>query len=68
MTAKYGAEMDLERLLELLAADCQWMRPSVKPRNYEARCAVRFSDIDHGGPPPDMPPAAVVLRIVGNKG
>ena len=60
------AEIELERLLEILAADCQWMRPGRKARLYEARCGVRFTDIDRVGPPPDLPPggAVPILTIV----
>lgn len=66
LAERYGAEIELERLLEILAADCRYMRPGVKPRNYEARCGVRFTDIDGTQPPHDIPPGAVVvpLRVV----
>ena len=66
LAARYGPEIELERLLEILAADCQWMRPGRKARAYEARCGVRFTDIDRAGPPPDVPPggAVPILRIV----
>ena len=73
LAAKYGSEIDLERLLELLAADCKWMRPGVRPRNYEARCGVRFPDIDGSRPPPDLlaamrPDGSPGLKIVGGRG
>ena len=66
LAARYGPDVELERLLEILAADCQWMRPGRKARAYEARCGVRFTDVDGRGPGPDMPPGVVVpiLRMV----
>ena len=66
LAARFGPEIELERLLEILAADCRYMRPGIKPRNYVARCGVRFTDVDRDGRPPDMPPGLVVpiLRIV----
>ena len=30
-------EMDLERALEVIGADCPYMRPGAKPRKYVAR-------------------------------
>ena len=68
--AKFGPETSLERVLELIAADCQWMRPGAKPRKYQERCGIRFTDLDRPGPPPDFPPAVGMrLRVVaGGKG
>lgn len=44
LAAAYGPEMDLERLLQHLAADCPWIgRPS---RKYDPRCGVRYTDWD----------------------
>ena len=66
LAARLGPETELDRVLELLAVDCQWMRPGVKVRNYEARCGIRFVDLDKGRPPPpDEPPTApAALRVV----
>ena len=66
LAERYGADVELERLLEILAADCRYMRPGEKARKYEERCGVRFTDLDGAGPPHDRPPALVVpiLKVV----
>ena len=66
LAARFGPEIELEQMLEILAADCRYMRPGIRPRNYVARCGARFTDIDRAWPPPDIPPGLVVpiLRIV----
>ena len=68
LAARLGPETDLEAVLEALAFDCQWMRPGTKIRKYEARCGIRFPDLDGRQPPPDLPPAMAMqvprLRIV----
>ena len=67
LAERFGADVELERLLEILAADCRYMRPGEKARKYEERCGARFTDLDESKPPPDVPPALVVplLKIVG---
>ncbi len=66
LAAKLGPEMELEVVLEEVAADCPWMRRGMRVRKYEARCGIRFTDLDgRANPPPDLPPAMVRLRLVG---
>ncbi len=69
LVARVGdPEMDLEHVLELIAIDCPLMRPGAKPRKYVARCGIRFTDLDgRRGPPPDLPPRMVRLKIVGGR-
>ena len=66
LAAKFGPETDLEAVLEAVAFDCKWMQPGKKARKYEMRCGIRFTDLDHGGPPPDLPPSTggATLRVV----
>ena len=66
LAAKLGPETELEAALEAIAFDCQWMKPGVKTRKYEARCGIRFTDLDRSGPPPDVPPGVggTPLRII----
>ena len=42
LAERYGAAAPLARLLELIAADCTLMRPGERPRQYEARCGIRY--------------------------
>ncbi|WP_237478356.1 hypothetical protein [Lichenibacterium dinghuense] len=42
LAERYGAAVPLARLLELIAADCTLMKPGEKPRQYEARCGIRY--------------------------
>ena len=66
LAARYGPDVELERLLKILAADCRYMRAGINPQNYVARCGVRFTDVDGGDASPDVPPGLEVpiLRIV----
>ena len=68
--ARFGPETDLEAVLEGLAIDCEWMRAGTKIRKYEARCGIRFTDLDGRQPPPDLPPSMATprLRIVRSAG
>lgn len=69
IAATLGPEMELERVLERIAFDCHYMQPGEKMRKYKARCGIRFTDLDSGcPPPPDLPPSAVALRVVGGSG
>lgn len=65
LAARCGPEVELERVLEVVAVDCQWMRPGDRPRKYGAKCGIRFTDLDGRTPrPPDLPPSLIRLRIV----
>ena len=61
---KYGANIDMRDLLAHLAGDCKYWRPR---HPGIPGCGAHFPDL--GGPPrpPDLPPAARRLRIVGGK-
>ncbi len=51
------------RLLEMTAADCSLMKPSKKPRRYEARCGIRYV-VEGAGPlPADAPARAARPRL-----
>ena len=64
-----GPETELDAVLEALAIDCAWMKPGAKTRKYEAKCGIRFTDLDGRTPrPPDLPPGAMRLRVVGGRG
>jgi hypothetical protein len=56
LAERYGAAMALDRLLEAVAADCTLMKPSEKPRQYEARCGIRYV-VPAAGPAPAEAPA-----------
>ena len=65
LAAKYGPEIDLDVLLDVLASDCRWHRsPGERgPGKYDAKCGAYFPDL--GRPvPPDLPPAMCQLRVV----
>ena len=64
LAARLGPEIELEQVLDVVAGDCKWMRPEVRIRKYEARCGIRFPDLDLRRPPPDVPPSSVRLRLV----
>ena len=71
LAAKYGAEIDLDTLLDKLARDCPWRRdPGERhPAKYEPKCGACFLDLDGAPPPSDIPPSAMGLRIVrGGRG
>ena len=68
LAAQVGPESDLEAVLQRVAYDCPQMRPDRKARKYVANCGIRFTDLERrGGPPPDLPPAMVRLRVVGGR-
>jgi hypothetical protein len=46
LAARFGAEVEMRRVLEALAHDCRLMRPGVRPRKYEAQCGVRLPDLE----------------------
>ena len=69
IAARLGPETELDAVLEALAVDCQWMKPGAKTRKYEAKCGIRYTDLDGRTPrPPDLPPGAMRLRVVGGRG
>jgi len=59
LAAKYGAEIEMLRLLECLAGDCAWWRPR---HPYHEGCGACFVDLDLPRRPPDVPGRR--LRIV----
>ena len=68
LAAQVGPETELEIVLQHVAYDCPQMRPDRKARKYVANCGIRFTDLERrGGPPPDLPPAMVRLRVVGGR-
>lgn len=62
LAERYGAAVPLTRLLELIAADCALMKPGEKPRQYEARCGVRYVVPPEGPLPADAPARAGAPR------
>jgi hypothetical protein len=58
---KYGAEIGMRELLEMLAGDCCYWRP-----RHPARlgCGAYFIDLEGPPRPPDEPPTLRGLRIV----
>lgn len=56
LAERYGAAMALDLLLEAVAADCTLMRQGEKPRQYEARCGIRYV-VPPAGPAPAEAPA-----------
>ena len=59
LAAKYGAEIALDELIDLLAADCTARRSRREIPKWQWRdgCAARFVDVEGPQPPPDVPPA-----------
>lgn len=60
LAQQFGAEMELERLIAVLARDCPYWRND--PRPYEVRCGARLTDWDGGQPKLDMPPRSKRLE------
>ena len=63
LAERYGAAVPLARLLELIAADCTLMKPGEKPRQYEARCGIRYVVPSTGPLPADAPARAGAPRL-----
>jgi hypothetical protein len=59
LAARYGPEMELDRVLADLAHDCPYWRS--RPRPYDPRCGARFEDLDRLRPQ-DLPPEEGVVR------
>ena len=59
LAARYGPEMDLDRLLADLACGCPYWRDN--PRKYDPRCGARFEDLDRLRPH-DLPTTAPMHR------
>lgn len=57
---RYGAETTMPAVLSQLAGDCKQRDVRLRVTNF---CGAHF--VDMGGRPPDEPPPAVRLRIVG---
>jgi hypothetical protein len=59
LAAKYGAEVDLDDLLDRMTQDCPW-RDDRKPL-WKSACGIKFTDLPPTRPP-DLPPRP--LRVV----
>ena len=59
---RFGADIDLGELLQILTGACRWQwHPKARPpRKYEARCLAYYPDLR-------APPAPPTLRIVGGR-
>src|SRR5688500_4607036 len=58
LVAEHGADIYLNDLLDVLAANCAFRRSSWErpPGKYEAKCGVRFTDLEAYRPRrPDVP-------------
>jgi hypothetical protein len=66
LAEKFGAEAELEHVLDRLASDCIARGGKVKLKADE-QCRARFPDLDHWPPaePPDLPPGMLGPRLVG---
>ena len=53
LAARYGPDIELDRVLADLARDCPYW--TSRPRHYEPRCGARFEDLDRPRPQ-DLPP------------
>jgi hypothetical protein len=58
---KYGADITMRELLGFIAGDCKYWRP-----RYPGHlgCGARFTDLVGPGPPPDLPPGMMRLRLI----
>ncbi|RYC30220.1 hypothetical protein D3273_19800 [Lichenibacterium minor] len=63
LAERYGSAVPLGRLLETMAADCTLMKPDQKPRQYEARCGIRYVVPPAGPLPADAPARAGAPRL-----
>lgn len=66
LAARYGAEIDIDALLDDLTADCEWKPAPGRRRRpkYAAKCGAHYPDLKPGCPPPDLPPAMCELRVI----
>lgn len=65
LAARYGADIPLEQLRRLIAADCPFI--DRQPRKYTATCGCRFPDLESVPPvPPDLPPFISRPKIVAD--
>lgn len=65
LAARYGADIPLDQLRRLIAADCPYI--DRQQRKYVATCGCHFPDLDSVPPqPPDLPPFTSKPRIVAS--
>lgn len=67
LAEKYGADLGLEELLDIIAATCELpRRPPFgrKPRKMAVYCGIYLPDYEHKGRPPDMPAEPLPLRAI----
>ena len=63
LAERYGADIDMMRLLTMLSADCAFRQPGKRfAGNFEV-CGACYPDLRRPTPP-DMPPAMGKLRVV----
>ncbi len=65
LAERYGADIRLTELLELLSADCR-LRETKGFVGSHLTCGAKFTDLGRRGPP-DMPPAVPRMRVVGGR-
>lgn len=65
LAAKYGPEILLDTLIELLSADCALRRIGRTRGGHDMHCKARFPDLHPPQPPPDLPPGLLKLRVIG---
>lgn len=69
LAERYGAEIELEDMLDRIAWTCPYPRrpePGRKPRKYQPYCGIYLADFDGTPRPPDRPGGAG-LRLVSSR-
>lgn len=66
LAAKFGPEIEMDRLLDKLALDCPWRSfPGQRgPGKYDPKCGACFPDLQGPPVPPDLPPGMSGLTLL----
>lgn len=71
LAEKYGADLELEELLDIIAATCELpRRPPFgrRPRKVGTYCGIYLPDFEDRSRPPDKPAEPVPLRAIDGSG
>jgi hypothetical protein len=66
LAAKYGSEISLNDLIDLIAHDCPWRRhpKDRQAGKYDPTCGAFFLDLSHPTRPPDLPSSKRKLQVI----
>jgi hypothetical protein len=66
LAAKYGSEISLNDLIDLIAHDCPWRRhpKDRQAGKYDPACGAYFLDLSRPTRPPDLPSSKRKLQVI----